>query len=234
VAQLVKKNSIKKYIINQYIINKQRLKKALRRLDTFSPWPISCSFVMSNDEKVRFDLEIKHSKHYLEFGMGGSTLRAIRKSKAKIYTVESSPEWIADMREYRVVTCFENKRLFINSVDIGQTRLWGYPESKHSRNLYPSYSSDVFNVIDPSQIDLALVDGRFRVACTLKIILECHQNSNLRIFIHDFWNRQEYHIVLKYLDTLEAIDTLGIFSIKTDLDLKLVRADYESYQFNPD
>lgn len=160
-------------------------------------------------------------------------MRAIQKSKAKIYTVESSPEWITYMREYLIVRYFENRRLLIFPIDIGPIRKWGYPELSNSKNLFNSYSSDIFKSIDCMTLDLALVDGRFRVACILKIILECHKNSNLKILIHDFWDRGKYHVVLKYLDIVDKVDTLGHFSIKMNVNLKSVEKDYETYKSNP-
>jgi len=212
---------------------KSRVKNAIRRLDKLSPYPVLYPFVMSKDEKVIFDEAIKESQHFLEFGMGGSSLRALQKSKAKIYTVESSTDWINQMRKYFIVKIFENKRLYIFNVNIGPTGKWGYPTSDNDQNLFEAYSSNIFESIDRKSIDLALVDGRFRVACTLKIILSCHENNDLRILIHDFWNREHYHILLKYLDTVKQADSIGLFSIKNDVDLDSVEKDYEAYKLNP-
>ena len=78
-----------------------------------------------------------------------------------------------------------------------------------------------------------MVDGRFRVACILKIILEFHKYSNFKVMVHDFWKRDEYHVVLKYLDIIDTVDTMGLFSIKKNVDLKLVEKDYHAYKFNP-
>lgn len=211
---------------------KNKVKTVIEKLDRYSPYPLFYPFLMSNDEKAFFDSVIKNSQVYLEFGLGGSSLRAIQKSKAKIYTVESSPDWIKYLRKYTIVRCYENKRLFISSVDIGPIRGWGYPKANNPQNLFESYSSSIFKLIDSKVIDLALVDGRFRVACTLKIILECH-NSSLKILIHDFWNRKEYHVLLKYLDTMDKVDTLGLFSVKENVDRKSVESDYETYKNNP-
>lgn len=208
-------------------------KKTIRRLDQFSPYPLFYPFLMSKDEKVIFEEAIKGSRHYLEFGMGGSSLRAIQKSKAKIYTVESSPDWLNHMRQYMIVRYVENKRLHILHVNIGPTCDLGYPKSDDYKNLFEEYSSSIFDSIDRKLIDLALVDGRFRVACTLKIIMSCHGNNNLKILIHDFWNREEYHIVLKYLDTVNKADTIGLFSIKNNVDIKSVEKDYEVYKLIP-
>jgi len=209
------------------------LKGVVRRLDRLSPYPLFYPIVMSEKEKALFDRAIRYSRHYLEFGFGGSSLRALLKSKAKIYTVESSPEWIDFMRKYVVVRYFENKRLFIFPVDIGPTRDWGFPESDSYRDLFPSYSSDIFRFINKREIDMVFVDGRFRVACVLKTILECHSNNNLKILIHDFWTREHYQVVLKYLNILERVDSMGRFSIKDDIDLDEVRRDYEIYKEDP-
>lgn len=137
------------------------------------------------------------------------------------------------MRKYVILRYFENKRLYIFPVNIGPTREWGYPELNNDKNLFEAYSSSIFESIDRKSIDLALVDGRFRVACTLKIILSCHENKHLKILIHDFWNREHYHVVLKYLDVVKKADTIGLFTINNDVDIKSVQNDYEVYKLNP-
>lgn len=205
----------------------------IRKLDRCSTYPLFYPFVMSNNEKSFFDETIKRARHYLEFGFGGSTLRAILKSKAKIYTVESSLEWINQMRKYRIIQSVENKRLYIFYINIGPTGDWGFPKSVNNQNLFETYSSAVFKKIDSSVLDLVLIDGRFRVACTLKTILSCYENTNLKIMIHDFWNREQYHVVLKYLDLFKRVDSLGIFTIKKGINLALVNHDYELYKLDP-
>ncbi len=209
------------------------ISSTLTYVDRYSPYPKRYEFKMSENEKVFFDNAVKHCRNYLEFGSGGSTLRAIQKSKARIYTVESSPEWLAHMRKYLILRLPEQKRVFIFPVDIGPTEKWGRPASEKSEHLFESYSSAIFNEIDTQEIDLVLIDGRFRVACTLKTILECQNNNELRILIHDFWNRGQYHVLLKYLDTIDRVDTIGLFSIKKKIDLQSVKTDYESYKNNP-
>ncbi|PID42422.1 MAG: hypothetical protein CSB48_10150 [Proteobacteria bacterium] len=210
------------------------IKNIIQRIDMLSPHPFFYPFVMSRDEKIAFDEAIGKSGNYLEFGLGGSTLRALQRSEAKIYTVESSPEWIGHMRKYFILRRSENKRLHIFPVNIGPTGDWGYPEPGNDPDLFAAYSSSVFDSIDRKSIDLVLVDGRFRVACILKIILSCHDNQQLNILIHDFWNRQQYHVVLKYLDVIKKVDSLGVFSIKDDIDMESVQKDYESYKLDPE
>ena len=69
---------------------KARLNRIKREIDKFSPYPLFYSFVMSELEKELFDKKVKQSKVYLEFGMGGSTFRVLEKSKAKIYSIDST------------------------------------------------------------------------------------------------------------------------------------------------
>lgn len=213
---------------------KATVKTILRKLDQFSPYPLFYHFIMTKNERAIFDMAIKESLHYLEFGMGGSTLRAIQKSKAMIYTVESDPAWINYMRKYILIRFFENKRLYIFHVNIGSVLDWGCPESDVFKESFEKYSSSIFQSIDSKKIDLVFVDGRFRVACTLKIVLACHENSKIKILIHDFWNRPYYQVVLKYLDMVHRVDTIGLFSIKNNIDIQLAEKDYEAYKYNPE
>lgn len=203
------------------------------RLDRLSPYPLFYPFVMTQKEKVVFDGAINKSHHYLEFGLGGSTLRAIQKSKAKIYTVESSLAWTRQMRKYLILKYMENKRLKIFHVDIGPKREWGYPKPNNDQNRFEAYSSNIFDSINCKSIDLVLIDGRFRVACTLKTIMSCCDNDNLKIMIHDFWNREHYHILLNYLDVERKADKMGLFDIKKNIDMESVKKDYEIYKLNP-
>jgi hypothetical protein len=72
------------------------------------------------------------------------------------------------------------------------------------------------------------------MACALRTILECHENDNLEIMIHDFSDRTQYHVVLKYLDIVDCVDTLGTFTLKIDIDLESVKKDYEHYIYTPE
>ena len=109
---------------------KSLVKRILIRFDPYSPYPLFYPFRMSVSEKAIFDEAIKGSTHYLEFGLGGSTIRAIQKSKAMIYSVESSLEWISYMRTYILFRFNENRRLHLFPVNIGPVGEWGNPESE--------------------------------------------------------------------------------------------------------
>jgi hypothetical protein len=213
---------------------RQLFNRVLQEIDKYSPSPRLYSFIMTEKEKLLFQKRIKKSKFYLEFGMGGSTFCALQHSHATVYSVESSKDWAKIMRKYVLIKYWERRRLFIFHMDIGPTTPdAGYPDSNASSALFPDYSANIFKLIDKTTLDTILVDGRFRVACTLKAIAECYANENLQILIHDFWNRKEYHVLLKYLIEIERVDTLGVFKVKGNPDLQLIEEEYDAYKYNP-
>jgi len=212
------------------------IKKLIKHIDRHSPWPLFYPWVMSKNEREAFDKILKKSEGYLEFGSGGSTIRALQKSKAKIYSVDSSLEWFEFMRKYFFVRYFEKRRLHFFLINIGVTKGWGYPVNDSSKHLFPQYSSNIFKNVDVENLDTFFIDGRFRVACTLKVILQvsAFDNRNKIILIHDFWNcnREYYHVVLNYLEIIEMVDSLGVFKIKENLNISDVENDYEQYKYD--
>lgn len=186
---------------------------------------------MNKNEKVLFVKHIRKSKYYLEFGSGGSTFIALRKSNAKIHAVESDQEWIRKIKKSWYAKYHLLRRLKIHFTGIGPTKKWGYPETMDRKDFFPDYSAYIFKKIDTSKIDLVLVDGRFRVACVLQTIMNCSENIGLKILIHDFYNRPHYHGVLKYLSEIDKADNLGVFIIKPGVNLQEVASDYEAFKF---
>lgn len=210
------------------------IKKSIKQIECYSPWPLFYPWRMSKNEKKIFDITIKKSKKYLEFGSGGSTIRALQKSNAKIYSVDSSKDWIKFMRKYLFIRYFERKRLNFFHINIGPTKEWGVPVDDSLKHLYPQFSSKIFEILNTENLDTFLVDGRFRVACVLSTIIYIHTSGNYKkiIIIHDFWNREYYHIVMQYLRVINKVETLGVFSIKEDLNITEVKQNYEKYKFD--
>ena len=115
------------------------------------------------------------------------------------------------MCKYLIINFSLKKRLFFYYVDIGKTKEWGFPISNDSKEIFPNYSNDIFNSVDSNTLDIVLIDGRFRVACLLSVILNMSSTEDTIILFHDFWNREKYHIVLKYVTEIERVDTLAVF-----------------------
>lgn len=204
--------------------------KFLKNISKYLPRPIIFSFKLTRKEQLLFLWFIKRSKHYLEFGMGGSTIAALIKSNANIDTVESSVDWSKQMLSYYIIKkAILKKRLLIHIVDIGKITSWGYPEDASNQENFPAYSKEVFSKIEIDSVDTVFIDGRFRVACILKSIENL--NQDIVIMVHDFWQRTDYHIVLKYLDVIERADTLAVFKKKAFLNWQELRNDYEKFKY---
>lgn len=207
----------------------------LDNIDKNKDIPERYSFIMHDDEKDFFTKNIIDSKNYLEFGMGGSTFHVLKNSSANIYSIDSSKDWLAHMKSFKLIkNSVENKRLQLFLVDIGPTKSWGFPLDENDKELFPAFSSYIFSQINPTEIDTVLIDGRFRVACALKTILECKDNAGLKIMIHDFTFREEYQYVFQYLDEIERVNSLILFKIKDDVDLEKVKIDYDKFKYLPD
>ncbi len=187
---------------------------------------------MNEEERLLFCKYAEKAKIYLEFGSGGSTIWVLLNTSATVYSVESEMSWIGEMRKYGVIRDSESAgQLRLYHIDIGKTRGWGYPDGDKNEELFPLYSSDIFNDKKACSADTILIDGRFRVACALKCILNLR--SNAVIMVHDFWDRGYYHIILKYVNIIDRAGTLGVFTIKEGIDIASVEKDYELYRYDP-
>lgn len=183
---------------------------------------------MSEEETKLLEKYIFCSKRYFEFGSGGSTKLAAR-NNLEVYGVESDKLWVETL--YKEI----GEYCKVSYIDIGPTKEWGYPINYENKNKFPDYHSAILQHTEP--FDLILIDGRFRVACTLnsvKQILVSQKNINAtRIFIHDFWDRSEYHVVLEFLDLVDKVDTAGVFSVKDKVSLARVDFLLEKYKYTP-
>lgn len=172
------------------------------------------------------------SRRYLEFGAGESTVHAAGlPSIERIDSVESSAAFIEGTLRPRpeIALALAAGRLVFHVIDIGPVGQWSDPIGAAQRAQWPGYALRVFDT--PSAHDLALVDGRFRVACTLACLL--HAPPECRLAIHDFWSRPEYHLLLEFLDVVDRADTLGVFVRKPAINVRRVRRLLHRYQYLP-
>lgn len=177
---------------------------------------------LSDDEKNKIIDNLKLSKSYLEFGAGGSTFIASINSNCEIISVESDNSWIKYIKEWRVLD-----KVDFRYVNIGKIKSWGKPANEDYKSDWSKYSSEVFCDDKAKKADLVFIDGRFRVACTLAAIMNC--SDDVKIMIHDFWNRPQYHVLLNYLDTLDKVETLGVFKKKVDINYDEISELYKKY-----
>ena len=98
----------------------------------------------------------------------------------------------------------QTSRLRFLVPDIGQTGDWGVPENSDSMHLWPNYALCPF--LHGSVLpDLVLIDGRFRVACSLVVAMQAPSTT---ILVHDYTLRPAYKILEAFLTIEKTIDTL--------------------------
>jgi hypothetical protein len=193
-------------------------------------------WLMSSNERSMFKKYIGDSKIYLEFGTGGSTIAALGYANAKIYSVESSKEWIAKMNsKYEIIKMSKDSgRLNLVHTDIGPVGDWGVPvksEAGIDPEKFLNYSREIFKINpEVKSADVALIDGRFRVACFLNTLLNVGQDTV--IMFHDYWDRPKYHAIMKYVNVIDGVDTLMVCNKKAVVSSEDIKIEYEKYKYN--
>lgn len=200
------------------------------QLNFYKDFPGDFPQSLSELEKKTLSKYYANSSNYLEFGSGGSTFIALNNPNLIINSVESDKNWLDYILSYAFLNnAHKTNRLKFHYIDIGKTKRWGYPVDDSQKNNYPNYSSAVFDNFQKEKIDLVFIDGRFRVACALATILNC--SKDVIIMIHDYADRKDYHILEKFLDKIEIIDTLAIFKIKDNVEFAEVEKCYNEYKY---
>ena len=75
-----------------------------------------------------------------------------------------------------------------------------------------------------------MVDGRFRVACFVQIILHCELDSV--VIFHDFTSRQKYHVIKEVSREIAIAEDLSVFvPMKGKIRGRAVKI-LKGYEFN--
>jgi len=141
-------------------------------------------------------------KVYLEFGCGGSTLVACREpSIDTILFVESDPRWYEEVKKQCLDINVKKTILpLFRGLNVVHQNNWGHPGPGCTDAQKKAYSEPP--PIPPHTTVVVLVDGRFRVACCLKLFFVLHDQDV--ILFDDFLPRQDkYGVVLDYYDIID-------------------------------
>ena len=187
---------------------------------------------MTDKELILLQKAMNQSNNYLEFGTGNSTRIAAETDNIhRITVVESDPTfWKEEVLSIpSVKQALKKGRLTPHLINIGATAKWGYPIDDSCSDQWPMYHSCAFQ--SNVAYDLILVDGRFRIACILHACLSCPPST--KILIHDFFDRPIYFVVLPFLKLEDQADTLGLFSIKKNKNINILKEYIKIYEKLP-
>lgn len=194
---------------------------------------------MTGDEREFFLRALRQAKIYIEFGSGGSTVAAVAvPSISAIYSIESDRAWLQRLQEESgIQSAIGEKRLTLIHADIGPTGEWGRPVAREgiypNVGLYKNYFWAPWEKISRHP-DLVLIDGRFRVACSLMAALMV-ENPKCLYLVHDYpypgspEGRSSYRIMEKFFDCARRVESLSLFKRKRDFDYRTALVELHNY-----
>lgn len=185
---------------------------------------------MSKAELCLFESFAKCSDNYLEFGSGGSTALAANLVRSSIISVDSSVAWQQKVLEY-CKTAQTKLTPHLLYIDIGSIKDWGYPTDETNKASWINYTTQVWFNKEASGCDLYLIDGRFRVASFLQVVLHCEENSI--VLFHDFSSRSQYHVVKEIAKEIAIAEDLSAFQISRRQFRTRAIEILSKYEFTP-
>ncbi len=160
------------------------------------------------------EAELAKSKAYLEYGSGGSTVRASEMGVPSIFSVESDTAWADMMRRYLLQTKRGMAGTHVFSAYIGTTGDWARPKSEDGWRFYMRYPMSVWDASGFVQPDLVLIDGRFRAGCFLATYLR-HEKP-VRVLFDDYEDRPGYHVIEALAKPTEMAGRMAAFDLHPD------------------
>lgn len=172
-------------------------------------------------------------KKLVEYGCGGSTALALELGVAEIWSVDSSLDWLDRIQQHPATApaVLEGK-LNLLHVDIGPTGKWGFPADKSKAENWPLYAAKVWNELGAKSqdIDIVLVDGRFRVACVLAALVFARPDA--LIVVHDF-TRDSYQPVHEFCSVAVLCDSLALLGRKPQVPTQRLVARLLEHSVDP-
>ena len=158
---------------------------------------------------------------YGEYGVGTSTSWVFNNTKAKILSVDTSMEWINDVKS----KINSSDRAEIDWVDLGQLGDWGRPATYKKRKYFFNYIHSIWSKEDKPE--LVLIDGRFRVACFLFSLISA--SAGTKIIFDDYVNRKHYHVIEEFVQPIETYCRQALFIVPKELDIKNIKKTIEQF-----
>tara|TARA_B110000483_G_C17976613_1_gene458033 strand:- start:183 stop:788 length:606 start_codon:yes stop_codon:yes gene_type:complete len=173
-----------------------------------------------------FNKYINQSKVYFEYGCGGSTyLASLCDNIQKIYTVESDIEWLNKVKFN--INIKKDITYIYNEMDT-KPNTYGIP-GKNATDIQKIEYSNKFIRTLPNNVDTILIDGRFRVACVLK--LYPYINKNTIIIFDDFLDRSYYHnIILNYFNLIDYTSDKSMAVLQKKINLDIPKSLIQKYE----
>ena len=160
--------------------------------------------LFDGDDSLFKDL-IKNIDIYFEYGCGKSTEYMYRFTKSKIFSVDTSKEWIDKIQS--ITDDKIDDRLNLKWIDVGEIENWGQPKSFKMRKNFTIYVDWLWK--QNKEPGLVLIDGRFRILCFLTTLR--YSPIGTKIIFDDYKERQLYHIVEEFSPVIDRCGRQALF-----------------------
>lgn len=190
-----------------------------------------------DSQSVEFFINQLHlCKQYLEYGVGGITFLAAKLGKDFI-AIDSDKYFIKALKS-KMQKCnimHTNSQVF-HYADIGLTKQWGQPVFTRLTKLrcykWERYSSIPVGKINSFLPDLILIDGRFRVACALKVVKYMHNQTNFTMLVDDYICRTHYAEIERFAKLEKLVGRMAVFTQNDKINLLELDNSIASYSLD--
>lgn len=147
----------------------------------------------------------------LEYGSGGSTILASEQPAKLVFSVESDHAWAIRLQHEIDLRNLPSPAL-VYHVDIGPTGNWGRPLSPEAWTRFHRYPLAIWDEPFFRQPDVVLIDGRFRPACLMAVLLRTQKP--VTVLFDDYTERPAYHSVEAFLKPTEMVGRMAVFDVE--------------------
>jgi len=167
------------------------------------------NFPMGEDKTLRSSYSL--SRVILEYGSGGSTFFAAGEPGKLVLSVESDRFWAVRLQR-ELDTRELPSPAIVHYVDIGPTGDWGRPLSPERWVQFHRYPLSIWDEPFFRQPDVVLIDGRFRPACLMAVMLRT--SKRVTVLFDDYTDRPAYHSVEELIRPAEIVGRMAVFEVE--------------------
>lgn len=164
----------------------------------------------SEESSKYFTNSLKKINNYFEIGSGSSTY-LVDSLGLRYLSIEGDKSFYNYLKKKNIKK--------VSYINIGPTKYFSYPILPYFiiKNKVRRYTTSIKYFIQKYNAtpELILIDGRFRVLCTLNTIEELKISGlkfNTKIIIDDYINRKNYHCIEEFVQ-VKKVGRFGVFII---------------------
>jgi len=171
-------------------------------------WP-ELSFPAEEIDRIRRVYD--SARIILEYGSGGSTVLGSERPGKLVFSVESDHAWAIRLQHEIDLRNLPSPAL-VYHVDIGPTGNWGRPIGPEAWTRFHRYPLAIWDEPFFRQPDVVLIDGRFRPACFIAVLLRTQKP--VTVLFDDYTERPAYHSVEAFLKPTEMVGRMAVFDVQ--------------------